>query len=802
VELVSLQCTTCGLALLRCETRFQVIMGLDTRKREVELVLERLVPRVIHELLDPHSHRDTDQLYKLAVGLVVKALLSQVEPDDAPWSLSGGINGPSSLTELEQEIGPLTPAEVGEIYEYLRGFKVEVKSSGQLRMVPNVTSKRNQGLFYTPKAIVSYIVKQTLDALDVREPSHYLDLRILDPAVGTGRFLTESLDQLTGRVLAAMRLGDKLLLRTVDNISKRLRVNDGNHGIGQEPDREAVVRIHILRNCLYGVDLDPLAVNIARAALLARALGHRRVMPKFEPHVRIGNALIGEGPGEPHRSSMENCDQIHAAAYYGKQLTDGEDIRAWSKSKRVFHWTIEFPEIFDKDCHGFDAVVGNPPYEILSAKESGIEERRQEQAYIRQMFRTCKGKINTYRLMLERGLTLLRKEGVLGFVVPATLLADSTADKLRRMILDDTTVLKTVIIPEKARAFEGVAQALLILITRKSGQTRKIESIFWKGRGPIPTRSRIEIPRDLIEQTDFRIPMIRKPEDMALLEALLRHPPLGGNMDFPPVGRIHQGEINLTVHREFITAERTGYPLIRGEHIMPLCLNHPAPGNNRLDWILPDFLERRARPQEYSQSRPSAAGTSSFSRFRGVPWEQDRIAIGRVVNMDTVRRLKATRVPAGAFLGDMTNFISDVTVPIHYLLGLLNSRVLNRRIKLTSTNNYLSAAEIEALPIPRIGNGVPHGAARQSSGEEFRLLIADPADSTAGWLERIEILSDQSSGNGDAVSIPRMIEFVVQAIQEDPSSSPNGRGQMGALWYLLDALVLKLYGVEAYARIL
>jgi len=399
-------------------------------------------------------------------------------------------------------------------------------------------------------------------------------------------------------------------------------------------------------------------------------------------------------------------------------------------------------------------------------------------------------------------LTLLRKKGVLGFVVPATLLADSTADKLRRMILDDTTVLKTVIIPEKARAFAGVAQALLILITRKSGQTRRIESIFWKGRGPIPIRSRIVIPRDLIERTDFRIPMIKKSEDMALLEALLRHPPLGGNMDFPPVGRVHQGEINLTVHRQFITAKRTGYPLIRGEHIVPLGLNHPAPGNNRLDWILPDFLERLARPKEYSQRKPSAARLSSFSRFRGSPWEQDRIAIGRVVNMDTDRRLKAARVPAGAFLGDMTNFISDVTVPIHYLLGLLNSRVLNRRIKLTSTNNYLSAAEIEALPIPRIGNTVAPGITSQSSREELRLLIADPADSIPGWLERIEILFDQYSRNGDAVSIPRMIELVVQAISEDPSSSLNRRGQMGALWYLLDALVLKLYGVEAYAGIL
>ena len=282
-------------------------MGLDTRKREVEQVLGRLVPRVIHELLDPQSHRDTDQLYRRAVGLVVEALLSQVEPNEAPRSLSGAINGPSSLTELAQEIGPLTPAEVGEIYEYLRGFKVEVKSPGQWAMVPNVTSKRNQGLFYTPKAIVSYIVEQTLDALDVREPSHYLDLRILDPAVGTGMFLTEALDKLTDRVVSAMRLGDKLLLNRVDIISERLQVKGVDRGICGEHDKEAAVRIHMLQNCLYGVDLDPIAVNIAWAALLTRSFGQRRVMPELEPHVRIGNALIGEGPGDPHGSSKENC---------------------------------------------------------------------------------------------------------------------------------------------------------------------------------------------------------------------------------------------------------------------------------------------------------------------------------------------------------------------------------------------------------------------------------------------------------------------------------------------------------------
>jgi adenine-specific DNA-methyltransferase len=776
-------------------------MSFQKGQDRARQILERFMLPVICDLLQTEPNRDTDHLYSLAVGLAVHTLLLPFQQGEVPEPSRSTVCL-SSLSAMAQEIGPLTPADVGEIYEYLRGFRLEMKSESRWKLVPSPASKRNQGLFYTPKAIVSYIVHQTLDAFGIGEPSHYLDVKILDPAVGTGLFLSEALDQITGRVLAAIQYGNKALTGRVNDISSRIQEKIGNPWSGRELEKEAAVRIHILSKCLYGVDLDPVAVNISRKTLLARTFGQWPIMPEFEPHVRVGNALMGDATEETVGLPKEDRDRRHATAYFWKRQVDGEKICAWSKEKRVFHWPIEFPEVFDRDGGGFDAVIGNPPYEILSAKESGIQERNQEQAYVRRMFRTCKGKINTYRLMLERGLTLLRRGGVLGFVVPATLLADSTADKLRRMILNETNVLKTVIVPEKARAFKGVAQAVLILVTRKSGRTRKIEPIFWKGKGPIPARSRTEISRELIEQVNFRIPVIREPEDMAFLKALLRHPPLGGNKDFPPVGRVHQGEINLTVHREFITAQRTSYPLIRGEHIMPLRLDHPSPAGDRLDWVLPKFFDWYTNRKRSSQSEQCATPESSSRRLRVTPWEQDRIAIGRVVNMDTDRRLKAVDVPLGAFLGDMTNFIADLTLPFRYLLDLLNSRVLNRRFKLTSTNNYLSAAEIETMPIPRIAHTVAPGIISESSITRFRRLAADPADSISGWLERIAALSERSSIHEDAASIPEMIELVVQAIQAEPSNPPAGRGQIGPMWFLLDALVLKLYGAEAYAGIL
>ncbi len=764
-------------------------------------ILQGFMPRVIRKLIVTEADLCTDRLYKHAVSLVIQTLLSKTQQGSNPRLVGGHTGARAELEEIAEEIGPLDPEEVGVVYEHLCGFKIDMTATKSWRLVPSVANQRNQGLFYTPNTIVRYIVEQTINALDIGDSSNYLDLKILDPAVGAGRFLAEVLDQLTLRILAEMDRGDKQLVHRVNNINKRFRQKAKEHGTGIEHDEEASVRTHILRNCLYGVDLDPIAVSIAQAVLITRVFGRKPAMPGIEPHIRVGNALMGEATRYPPFSSKDAWDRSHAAAYYGKQHVSDEHARVWSEEKGVFHWSIQFPEVFEVPRSGFHAVVGNPPYEILSAKESGIEERREDLAYIRQMFRTCQGKINTYRLMLERGLTLLRKEGALGFIVPATLLADSTSDKLRRMIMDNTTVLKTVIVPEKARAFKGVTQALLILITRNGGETRRIEPIFWEGRGPIPTKSRIEITRDLIEQTDFRIPSIRSPEELSFLKALLRHPPLRGNMDVPPVGLVHQGEINLTIHRQFITTERTNHQLIRGEHIMPLLVNHPCPGGRRLDWVSPDFLEWHAGRRRPSESGPSSSKALCPGRFRGIPWERDRVAIGRVVNMDTDRRLKAAVAPAGAFLGDMTNFISGLTVPIPYLLGLLNSRVLNRRIKLTSTNNYLSAAEIEALPVPRVTGEVSWAVARYLE-EKFTRLMVDPANSISGWLERLEELFEPLAAHEEYLYASNMIEVVVQAIQAHAFSPAREHDESVSLWHLLDALVLNLYGVESYFEII
>ncbi len=336
-----------------------------------------------------------------------------------------------------------------------------------------------------------------------------------------------------------------------------------------------------------------------------------------------------------------------------------------------FDWPAEFPEIF-WGRGGFDVIIGNPPYEILSIKESGISRRREEQEYLRHAFSTCQGKLNTYRLMLERSLELLKEGGTLGFIVPATLLADSSAEKIRRLLLDNSTITDLIVLPERAQVFKKVTQALLILILQRKGKTQRLRSVFWDGNGANPPSEGIEISRSAIKGIGLRIPLIRSHEDKQFLEALERIPPLGGDENVPPIARVHQGEMNLTIQKRFITTENTGLPLVRGEHVLPMRIAHPSRIPGRLDWVTQAFLE---------QSSVCRSKTRTVTRLRNRVWEKPRIVIGRVVNMETARRLKAAYVPAGTFLGDMTNFILEPTVSSGFLLGLLNSRLLNYRIK-------------------------------------------------------------------------------------------------------------------------
>ncbi len=201
----------------------------------------------------------------------------------------------------EARMGPLRPEQVGDLYEFARGFRLTLRAGTEPALDSSAVGKRNQGLFYTPQPIVRHIVCTALDALRISDPTDYLNLRVLDPSVGTGTFLLAALEELTGRVFAARHTldprGESVITRVHEGIRETMR----KLGLDDDPDEQTAVRAHIMSTCLYGVDLDPVAVRIAADRTATESL-HRVA---FDP----GNRASDTGRERSHRKriSIPGC---------------------------------------------------------------------------------------------------------------------------------------------------------------------------------------------------------------------------------------------------------------------------------------------------------------------------------------------------------------------------------------------------------------------------------------------------------------------------------------------------------------
>ncbi len=162
--------------------------------------------------------------------------------------------------------------------------------------------RKEHGIYYTPKFVTDYIVKETVGRF-LKERSHneIRNIKILDPACGSGSFLIRAFDEL-------------LKHYANQRISK------------SEADIDAADRISILTSNIFGVDLDIQAVEIARLNLLLRSLARRETLPSLKDNIRQGNSLISGTEEELKK-------------YFGD---------SW-REKKAFNWEQEFPQAFNSD---------------------------------------------------------------------------------------------------------------------------------------------------------------------------------------------------------------------------------------------------------------------------------------------------------------------------------------------------------------------------------------------------------------------------------------------------------------------
>ena len=192
----------------------------------------------------------------------------------------------------------------------------------------------------------------------------------------------------------------------------------------------------ILLNNIHGVDIDSQAVEVTKLALLLKvlegeseasitrqlALIQARALPDLDDNIKCGNSLIG-----PDFYDSEQMSFLDEEEHYRINVLD---------------WRAEFPQVFEGDDPGFDAVIGNPPYvRIQALKEfAPVEVEHYKTAY-----RSAgKGNYDIYVVFVERGLDLLNKNGRLGYILPHKFFNAKYGGPVRDLISSGNHLSKVV----------------------------------------------------------------------------------------------------------------------------------------------------------------------------------------------------------------------------------------------------------------------------------------------------------------------------------------------------------------------
>jgi type I restriction-modification system DNA methylase subunit len=305
----------------------------------------------------------------------------------------------------------LAADHLGSLFEGLLEFKLEVSqgASKQVKLTNSSGERKSTGSYYTPEHIVDYIVSEAISPLvEGKSVDEILNLKIIDPAMGSGHFLLGTVRFLENVILT--RLSDQKG-RTVD---------------------PKLISWQILHSCIYGIDINPLAVELAKFSLWMYTAKAGFELEPLNDQLYICNSLVtSTSKSTPDALTKSPCIRDVKPLF---EITDGEK---------------------------FDAVVGNPPYAPIS--EPSLVD------YFTKSFTAQNYQLDLYLLFLERYEYFLKAGGVLGVIVSNTWLQSV---KLRgiRQYLAKTYVWKKILHAED-KLFDATVDTH-VLIFNLGGQRK------------------------------------------------------------------------------------------------------------------------------------------------------------------------------------------------------------------------------------------------------------------------------------------------------------------------------------------
>ena len=694
---------------------------------------------------------------------------------------------------------------LGGVYERVLDYEVSTPSIGTPTLVRGGRRKAS-GTFYTPRSLTEYMVRRTLSPLTSdATPDQILALRVLDPAMGSGAFLVAACRYLAHAYESALvRAG----VATPSDLS--------------DIDRASFRRI-VAQRCLYGVDLNPMAVQLARLSLWLTTMSGDRPLTFFDHNLRAGNSLAGASIADVRRrrsggrishAPMPLLDELGIEGAVGEAVTSRQTLREgledtieqvraketlfaaiqapgaplarWKAAanlwcagwfdpavrnvprttfaalldeasgrqsglnqatiqsvlqagnnaatrERFFHWELEFTDVFHgRDGQplrrpGFDAIIGNPPWEMLRGDAGDAAARELKADDGSRLTRFARGSgiyrlqggghANLYQMFVERALSLLRRGGRLGLVLPSGFATDHGCASLRRHILDSTSIDSFVVVENRDGLFpiHRAVKFVVVTLTKPDSDDRPVRTDVLPLRCGIRLAAEFDqlpdagedpravpVPRRLIEQLSgeqVAVPELRTPADAAIAARIaFRFPACGDaagwNVQF---GR----ELNASDDRDAFNQTGRGLPVVEGKHIAPFTLET----NMITRHIEPALVER-------------AIGRR--------PFERPRLAYRDVASSTNRLTLIATILPAGVITTHTLFCLRDPPADDiqHFLAGIFNSFVANFMVRLRVTT-HVTVAIVQRLPVPKPACG---SAPFATIATLARRLAADPGN--------------------------------------------------------------------------
>lgn len=541
------------------------------------------------------------------------------------------------------------PVEIlGQVYEQFLGKVIRLTAGHQAKVEEKPDVRKAGGVYYTPIHIVNFIVQNTLGKLLIgKSPNQAANLKILDPACGSGSFLLGAYQHLLAWHLKWYSEHDPRKW-TKGKTPKLYQAQGGEFKLTTAEKKR------ILLNNIHGVDIDQQAVEVTRLSLLLKVLedetgqltlGLERALPDLSRNIQCGNSLINPGYYQDRQLSLI--------------LSISEEKRIQSNA---FDWQTAFPHVFE--AGGFDVILGNPPY---SAKQS------KETKQLTHFFSAVEYKCDPYAFFIEQGLSKLKTKGRLGFIIPVTWMTNYYYMKLRKLLIDSKSLEQVILLDGLVFKDANVDTSLLFL----HKQSVTCEYFKWSKTTPANLNAEIMVrPYNHIHAEDrYDI----SPNADPLWEQLkIKTDNISVRLN--TLMKISLG-MKLRSNDEFVSSEHNR--------------NHP------------DGIYFGSDISRYGNCVPKrffnfdraiiVGGTKKAAIHRAKP----KILIQAIRNLSLNRRIiAALDIRGDCFVGTV-NGLTLLTdkYDIHYILGILNSNFINVYFRKRFTTISLTAAFLGIIPI-------------------------------------------------------------------------------------------------------